>query len=84
MPTDVTPGLRSIASAPTAASRGTTTSGLFGDGRRDLSPVEDPPFVGVPLDDHPLDVRTAKIEPEMATRGRAVPHVDQDSAVTRV
>ncbi len=58
--------------------------GPVGTRRRDLAPIEDPPLVGVVLDDHPFDVRAAEVETEMATRGRAVPHVDQDSPVTRV
>ncbi len=58
--------------------------GAAGRRRRDLAPVEWLPVAGGVLDDDPLDVRPAKVEPEMSTRGRAVPHVDQDSAVTRV
>ena len=53
-------------------------------GRHDLPAIEGSPLGIVPRRDHPLDVRAAKVESEMSARRRAVPHVAQDSPVTRV
>ncbi len=40
--------------------------------------------VGAAFDDGPFDVRSAEIEPQVATRRRRVGHAAQDSDVTRV